>query len=161
MIKEIVVLGIIFGLLGFGIYAGITNYLIGLDYQKDIGGYYDYADRSSDAKTKSEYFNKYIDALQEHNLHTGVNSIFWSDLPKASLDDNFKVALSIQDRLNKLATADPNSIGYGTAMEQLTKQEFCWFPEEAFIQKYSWNHGAWWTALAPSTPYNHCIVPIQ
>lgn len=43
---------------------GYNNWQTGLAYQRDVGGFYEYADRSSDAQTKASYFNQYIDSLK-------------------------------------------------------------------------------------------------
>lgn len=151
-------LGII--IVGAGVlsYGGINNWLVGLKYQETIGVYFEYADRSSDAQTKADYFNKYVEALKAEGLDQGSTSIFFQEQPNASLEDNFKVAQSLQARLNSIATMNPLSPEYQFAMQQVTMQEFCWFPTSSFYQGYALEHGAWGMSITPAGVYNRCAT---
>lgn len=139
--------------------AGLQHYFIGMEYDREIGGYFEYADRTSSAEKKAEYFNNYVNALKENGLDTGYSSVFWTEQPEASLSDNFEVAVSLQDRLNKLANMSHESDGYQDGMRQVTMQEFCWFPENVFKQAYYLSNGHWGIALTPTEPYDRCYVP--
>lgn len=136
-----------------------NNWIIGLEYQREIGVYFEYADRSSDAKVKSDYFNQYVEAIKEHGLDKGSSSVYFQDQPNASLEDNFRVAQSLQTRLNEIADIDPKSPEYQFAMQQVTMQEFCWFPTSAFYQGYLLSHGGWGMALIPAGTYDRCYTP--
>lgn len=135
---------------------GYNNWLVGLEYQREIGVYFEYADRASDAKLKSENFNKYVSALEEHGLTEGATSIYFKEQPNAQLGENFKVAKSLQKRLNSLAEMDEASEAYQYGMRQVTMQEFCWFPTYPFYQAYALKHGAWGVALTPGGAYDRC-----
>ena len=135
---------------------GINNWLVDLEYQREVGKYFEYADRAADAKTKLDYFNQYVTAIETEELNEGASSVWFQDQPNALLEDNYKVAKSLQFRLNTTAQLDPGSFEYTQNMNQITLQEFCWFPTEAFNQGYLVKHGAWGAALVPTGTYDRC-----
>jgi hypothetical protein len=142
--------------LGVLVAGGINNWIVDMEYQRNVETHFTYADRASDAVTKADNFNKFVGALEEHNLTSGHTSVWFQDQPNAILDKNYEVALSLQKRLNETAELDPKSEAYQYAMRQFTMQEFCWFPTEAFAQGYALQHGAWGKALTPMGTFDRC-----
>lgn len=132
-----------------------NNWQTGLAYQRDIGGFYEYADRASDAKIKAEDFNKYINALQVNGLTNGSNSVFYTNQPTSILENDFQTAKSLQTRLNVLANMDENNPGYQFGISQIN-QEFCWYPDTSFEHAYFIKHGQWGVALWPVQQENKC-----
>lgn len=143
---------------GLLLYGGINNWFLQLEFEREIGGHFDYADRSSDAITKLAYFNKFIAGIEKHELNTGKNSIFFQEQPKSSLDENYKVAKSLQLRLETISKIDPSSFEYSNNMQQITLQEFCWFPIAVFEQGYLLKKGGWGLALFPPEVQNRCVT---
>ena len=157
--KELLIfLAIIFVGGGLLIGGAIFNWLLVLEFEREIEGFFDYADRSSDALTKLDYFNKFIAGIEKHGLTTGKNSMFFQEQPKSSLDDNFKVAKSLQARLEAVSKLDPQSFEYSNNMNQITLQEFCWFPISVFEQGYLLKKGGWGWAFFPPDVQNRCIT---
>lgn len=133
-----------------------TNWIVGLQYERELGQYFSYADSASDADTKSQYFGQYISAIEKLGYNKGVNSILYKEQPNADLTKKFKVAQSLQLRLQKLSTLDETDTAYQLGMTQINDNEFCWFPANAFEQKFHLEHGDWGVALTPEDPYNRC-----
>lgn len=154
--KCVVALAIIVGLCAFVVNGAYVSYIVSLQYEREIGQYFDYADSASDAKTKSIYFGQYINALKEHGLDKGTNSVYNKEQPAADLSKKFTVATSLQNRIVELSTLDETDTAYQLGMTQINDNEFCWFPNNAFYQKFALEHGAWGDALFPSSPYNRC-----
>ena len=125
------------------------NWTINMEYQRNVGIYFQYSDRASDAKTKSMYFDQYVTALEKYNLTTGCSAIYFCEQPNASLKDNFKVVKSLQKRLTELAKLDEKETAYQLGMTQMTENEFEYFPEDPFRQKYLLDRGAWAEAITP------------
>ena len=138
------------------IYGGYYNWQVDLAYQRDVGVYFNYADRASDAVTKSMYFNQYIEALEKHDIISGCPSLYFCEQPNAKLEDNYKVAKSLQKRLIEIAKLDEKETAYQLGMTQMTENEFCWFPHQTFNQKYLLDHGAWGEAVTPYGTRNSC-----
>ena len=136
--------------------AGYNNWLVGMQYEREVGTFFTYADRASDAKTKADYFNQYVDALEKNNLIKGCGVMYFCNQPNAQLAENFKVAKSLQVRLNELKLLDEKETAYQLGMTQMTENEFCWFPTGIFEQAYALNHGAWGLALTPIGTHNMC-----
>ena len=157
MIGIVLLLGF-FLIAGLLVYGGMNNWFIVLEFEREIEGHFDYADRSSDASTKLEYFNKFIDAVEKNGLTNGTNSVFFQEQPKASLSENYKVAKSLQSRLEAISQLDPQSFEYSNNMQQITLQEFCWFPINVFQQGYLIKNGGWGWALFPPDVENRCVT---
>ena len=141
------------------VYASIASYInwqVDMEYQRNVGTFFTYADRASDAKTKASYFNQYMTALEKYDLTEGCSSVLYCEQPNAQVKDNYKAAKSLQTRLNELAKLDEKETAYQLGMQQMTENEFCWFPVEPFNQKYLKDHGAWGAAVFPNGAYNSC-----
>jgi capsular polysaccharide biosynthesis protein len=147
---------VIIGLIAVGVNAAVTHYFVGMEFEREVEIYFDYADQASDAKTKAEYFNQFVTAVETHGLTEGPVSMFWQEQPQSQLEEKYKVAKSLQKRLNEIAQMDEMSEEYQYGMRQVTTQEFCWFPINSFHDAYMLRHNAWGDALAPPAPYNLC-----
>jgi hypothetical protein len=106
-------------ILGIGI--GVSIYA-GYQYNNQIGSYWSLADKASTINQKSEYIDKFVEALKDAHLN-GTNDTLWLATPDKSFDQNFKALLSLQARLKEIKTMDPSSFQYQTAIEQITAQE--------------------------------------
>lgn len=136
-----------------GIYQGVVwSY----EYDKQVGDYFELSDRASDVQIKAQYFNKYVDALERNGLTQGQSSIFFQR-PTSDLANNYQVAKSLQSRLDNITKMNPKSFEYQTAMQQITLQEYCWFPSNLFEQGYLLQHGVWGSALFPEDVVNRCV----
>lgn len=144
------------GVLGYGAY---NNWQVELAYERDVGGFFEYADRASDAHTKSMYFDKYVNAIKSEGLDTGYSSILFQNQPEANLANDWNVTTSLQERLHSLTKMDENSMQYQQGIQQISTTEFCWFPTGAFEQGYAMKHGAWGDALTPFKVVNRCAPP--
>src|SRR5574337_6405 len=74
-------------------YGGYVNWQVGLAYDRDIGGFFEYADRASDAKTKSMYFDKFVSAIKKEGLDTGYSSVFYQNQPEANLANDWNTTM--------------------------------------------------------------------
>jgi hypothetical protein len=132
------------------------NQVWGYEFDKFIQGKFDTADRSSDAITKSKYYDQMIGAMISEHLNEGKASIFQNDKPQADLPTQFDVAKSLQNRLHSLARMNPDSMQYQQGMSQISLQEFCWFPMDVFEQGYMLKHGVWGNAFFAPEVKNRC-----
>ncbi len=142
--------------LGTFIGVGVHDWLIDLEFERVIETHFEFADRASDAETKSLYFDQFVEAIEKHGLTEGANSKLFKDQPNADLTRNYNIAISLQNRLHDLAEMDPLSEEYQYGLRQLTLQEFCWFPINAFQQGYSLNNGGILRPLVPQDNYDRC-----
>jgi hypothetical protein len=133
-----------------------VNWQLTLEYERNVEVYFNYADRASDAKTKSSYFNQYMEALEKYDLIQGCNAIYFCEQPNASLEKNYIVAKSLQNRLTELSLLDEKETAYQLGMTQMTENEFCWFPTGTFYQKYMLDRGGWGVAITPEYPTDLC-----
>jgi len=147
------IVGVLF--LAFFINGGVQWSIQGYDFQQKVGNWFILADSASDAKTKAFYFDKFVDALEKEGLTTGHSAIYWQQ-PKSDLAENFKVVQSLQTRLHDIVQMDTKSFEYQTALNQITLQEFCWFPYATFEGAYLLRHGVWHMSLTPQTAGNRC-----
>lgn len=143
----------------FMAYVGIVSYghwILTLDYKENIGGYFTFADQASDAKTKAGYFNQYVEAIEKAGLTKGCNSVYFCEQPNSKMEDKYKVLKSLQIRLNELSKLQETETAYQLGMTQMTENEFCWFPQNSFLQHYALQHGYWGMAISPPDTYNIC-----
>ena len=70
----------------------------------------------------AEHIDKFVNALEESNLHGEYNAIFL-ETPDNSFDANFEVLKSLQLRLHEIEKMDITSFQYQTAIQQITQQE--------------------------------------
>lgn len=157
MLKGVLIAMVILLPLGLLIYGGYHNWEVELKYQRDVQQFFEYADRSSDAVTKAKFFDQYIDALERNGLTYGTNSVFFTDQPNSNVTNNYIVAQSLSTRLHELSKLNQSEMSYQLGMQQITLQEFCWFPSDSFYQRYALDHGAWGDAIFPPSVSNHCV----
>jgi hypothetical protein len=113
------------------------------EYEKEIGSFWDLADKSSTIPEKSKYIKQFVNAL-EKTEKSEYNAI-WLKTPNNSFVKNLEALKSLESRLNQLKTMDINSFAYQTAIQQITAQEQgeaknmlsvfegCWTKDKYFI----------------------------
>lgn len=101
---------------------GIFHTYVHYDYKNKIGSYWDLADRASTISQKSEYINKFVEALEAEKLYGVHNALFFPN-DENSFSENMKALKSLQQRLITISSLDENSFAYQTAMQQITAQE--------------------------------------
>lgn len=133
-------------LIGLSLVIGIPikKMFINQEYNQEIHNYWVMADRSSLIQDKSEYIDKYVDALEKSNLE-GNNANIFLETPTESFDENFKSLKTLQERLHEIKNLDPESFQYNTAINQITSQEQgeasqmnnvierCWMQENHYL----------------------------
>lgn len=147
-----IVLIILIVFCGFG---GWNNTVVHYNFDKEIGDYFENSDRASTAVEKLGYFNQFLAAVEREGLTSGQTSIFWQR-PVGDLANAYKVALSLQARLEQLSQMDPMTSEYQFGMNQVTTNEYCWFPLSTFYQGYALMHGAWGDAITPASDVDRC-----
>jgi len=116
------------------------------------------ADQASSASQKSFYFDKFVQDLRDQGLTSGDTAIFYPTV-NSRMEHLFNNTLSLQDSLH--GTVEVCKAGRtfdcNTAMQQITLQEFCWFPIDNFRSGYMLKHGAWGDAnWFPKDQANRC-----
>lgn len=91
-------------------------------YTSRIGSYWSLSEKASSITLKSEYMDKYVDALSKAGLQGTYNAAFLKT-PDNSFDANFIALQSLQARLWEIKTMDVTSFQYQTAIQQITAQE--------------------------------------
>lgn len=99
----------------------ILNVRVSYRYEREISSYWSLAEKASSISQKSEYVDKYVDALAATDL-SGNNALIFKT-PDNSLLANFKAILSLRDRLREISSMDEKSFAYQTAIQQITAQE--------------------------------------
>lgn len=113
----IILLAVALGI--FGIFSLINA---NWHYQNDYQNYWDLADKASTISQKSDYMDKFVNALQESGLQGSNANLIWQT-QNSAFDQNFIALKSLQTRLQEIKTLDPNSFAYQTAIQQITAQE--------------------------------------
>ncbi len=135
----------------------VTAVMVGVEYINTIGSYFDLSDQSSSPQAKLDYLEQYITAIEANDLTHGDACLF---LPtrKTNLAENYKVLLSLRDRLrNLVANGTLNQMTYTMEIQQITNTEYCWFQHQLFEDRYFINHGLGLThVFFCSEIYNHC-----
>lgn len=90
-------------------------------YDKLYGSYWSLADKSSTIEKKSEYMDKFVDALDASGM-SGNNAVFLKT-PDNSFETNLQALKSLQSRLHEIKKMDIKSFEYQTAIQQITAQE--------------------------------------
>ncbi len=91
-------------------------------YEASIASYWSLADKSSTITQKSQYVDKFVEALERQGLQGKYNAIIYPT-PDNSFDRNMEALKSLQGRLREIQTMNPASFEYQTAMQQITGQE--------------------------------------
>jgi hypothetical protein len=132
--------GIILTILGI-LFIGLTigNGIVGhYHLEKDFLSYWSLADKSSTIIKKSEYLDKFVEALEKQNFEGKYNALFLNT-PDNNFDQNFVVLKSLQQRLHEIKGMNVSSFEYQTAMQQITGQEQG--EASAMIRIF---RGVWW-----------------
>jgi hypothetical protein len=106
-------------LLMFSIGGGIIGHY---QLEKSIMSYWDLADKASTIEKKSEYIDKFVEALNKEKYEGKYNAIFL-ETPNNSFDTNYEMLKTFQFRLKEIQTMDIKSFEYQTAIQQITQQE--------------------------------------
>jgi hypothetical protein len=99
-----------------------TRIYAGYEYRNEVSSYWTLSERASTIAQKSEYMNKFVDALTKAKLE-GTNANLIMQTPQSEFNENFKAVKSLQARLADISKMDETSFAYQTAIEQITKQE--------------------------------------
>jgi len=147
----LLVVGILFS--GYRIYQRVDAKY---EYQSKIGNNWELADRAATLSQKSEYIDKYVNALSKENLEETYDALFYPNAENA-FDENMKALKSLQGRLKDISKMDENSFAYQTALHQITEQEQgqaqgltetlknCWYKQHHYTL---WNGLLFWLFLA-------------
>jgi hypothetical protein len=126
-------LGILFIGLDMGI--GIVGHY---HLERDFLSYWSLADKSSTIIKKSEYLDKFVEALEKKHFEGKYNAWFLTT-PDNSFDQNFIALKSLQQRLHEIKDMNVSSFEYQTAMQQITGQE-----QGEAADMISVFKGVWW-----------------
>ena len=124
-------------------------------FDREIGDLFELADRASDASTKYNYLKQFGEALEKNGLTEGQSALYWPR-PTSDLAHNYNASKSLLLRLEYLSKLDPKSFEYQTGMQQITLQEFCWFPIDIFRNGYLLKNGVWHLSVVPVDVENRC-----
>src|SRR6266446_595241 len=146
----VIIAGLLIGLAIGGIWligGAVYNYQMGYNFQQAVKSDFDLADQASSASQKSFYFDKFVEDLRVQGLTHGDTAIYYPTV-NSRLEHLFNNTLSLQDSLHGAVEACKagRTLDCNTAMQQITLQEFCWFPIDAFKSGYMLQHGAWGAA---------------
>lgn len=98
----------------FGVYSSYQ-------WNKNIGSYWDLADKTSTIEAKSGYIDKFVEALDSAKL-SEYNAIFLKT-PNNKVSKNVDALKTLQVRLQEIKTMDIQSFAYQQAIQQITSQE--------------------------------------
>jgi hypothetical protein len=90
-------------------------------YSKNVGSYWSLAEKASTIKQKSEYMDKFVDALSKENF--AANNAIILATPDNETASNNRAVKSLQDRLHEIQGMNPKSFEYQAAIQQITAQE--------------------------------------
>ena len=119
-----IVIGIILVIIGLMSTVGLfgAHILTDNQYNNEIYNYWSLADKSSTIETKSEYIDKFVNALDNAGLNNRYNAI-WLQNPDNSFDKNLEMLKTLQTRLHEIKQMNVSSFEYQQAMAQITSQE--------------------------------------
>ena len=106
-------------ILTYDISIGIVGHY---QYEKQFGAYWSLSEKASTIPQKSEYLDRYINALEQSGMAGKYNAI-WLITPDNSFDYNMLALKSLQLRLHDIKNMDVSSFQYQTAIQQITAQE--------------------------------------
>ncbi len=107
------------------------------NYQKRINnltGYWDMADKTSTIEKKSEYLDKYVNAIETLKLNEGHSVIVFKNYNNY-MPNNYDAILSLQKRLYEIKKLNIGSLEYQMAIQQITQQE--WSEATNLIEEFS------------------------
>ena len=134
-------------ILGVGLTVGGMS--ANAEWNKSVGNYWDLADKSATIERKSEYVDKFVQALESEKLE-GMNNALFFFTPSNSFDANLEALKSLQSRLKEIEGMDVKSFEYQTAVQQITQQEFAEASDMIRVLEGCWwklNHYFLWNAF--------------
>lgn len=90
-------------------------------YSKNIGSYWELADKSSTIEAKSENIDAFVKAIKSEKFAENNAIIFRT--PDNSFANNLKALETLQKRLQDIKKIKPDSFEYNQAIQQITAQE--------------------------------------
>ena len=128
----------------------IFNYVgANAEWENEIGANWTLADKSSTIAEKSDYINKFVEALEKANLQ-GTNDALFFPTPDNNFDKNLQALKTLQARLETIKTMKQDSFEYQTAIQQITAQEQGEAQNMLSVLEGSWykvNHYFLWNNL--------------
>jgi len=117
------------------IWSGVkANY----EWDTQYGSLWSLSVKASTIEQKSEYIDKFVDALDKSGLQ-GTNDALMYYTPDNSFDSNIQALKSLQGRLHDISKMDETSFAYQTAIQQITAQE-----QDDNNQVIGVVEGSWW-----------------
>jgi predicted negative regulator of RcsB-dependent stress response len=106
-------------LIGFSIFGAVR-----MSYQWDnqFASPWNLADKSSTLSQKAEYIDKFVSNLKA-GIDANDHDALYFKTPNNSCGENIKAVESLASRLHELQKADPESMAYQQAIQQITAQE--------------------------------------
>lgn len=114
---------------------GVRGYY---EYTREIGSFWDLADRASTIPQKAHYIDNFVAALESQGFDGEHNAVLFPT-PENSFDKNLEALKSLQGRLREIEKMDVTSFQYQTAIQQITAQEQG--EAGAMLNVFS---GVWW-----------------
>jgi hypothetical protein len=90
-------------------------------WNKNIESYWSLADKTSTIEAKSQYIDKFVDALENAKL-SEYDAIILKT-PDNKTEKNINALKTLQTRLQEIKTMDIQSFAYQQAIQQITAQE--------------------------------------
>lgn len=103
------------------IFLGINGCYANYKWNRDIESWWELADKSSTIEAKSEYIQKFVEALDSQKL-TGYNAIIFKT-PNNNIEKNIEAVKTLNKRLQDIKGMKPDSFEYNQAIQQITAQE--------------------------------------
>lgn len=113
-----------FSFLFFCLIACVQCLLVDIQYDNDLGSYYNLAVESSTAELKLKYLQKYREEIKKHNLEHGYGA-WLVKLPDKKLENQIAVLDSIIERLKDINKMERTSFEYQQALYQISRNELC------------------------------------
>jgi len=120
----------------------------GIRLNNQLTGYWEMADRSATIEKKSEYLDKYVNAVEKLGLTEGHSAFVFKSFSN-KMENNYLALKSLQQRLHEIKSLDVKSFAYQTAISQLTEQEWAQAGEMTSNFTYKWEqvHSFWFRCL--------------
>lgn len=117
--------------------AVFSNIHASYDWNNNYQSYWDLGVKASTIEQKSEYIDKFVNAVNQPKLK-GVNDALFFPTPNNNFDQNLIALQSLQGRLHDIQKMDPSSFQYQSAIQQITSQE-----QDEATDMLSVIHGSW------------------
>ncbi len=119
-----IVIGIMLCLVGIALLISQAGSYVLADnqYKNEIYNYWSLADKASTIDVKSQYIDKFVEALDNSGLKGKYNAIYLKN-PDNSFDKNLEMLKTLQTRLYEIKTMNVSSFEYQQAISQITAQE--------------------------------------